>query len=155
MAYFDDMNAALEAYPLTDVQLEIVDVTFPGSALNTGETGTFRVQVTNTGPLNLTGVTVRVTGQNGATVANNSILSPFVSDFITQELPTIAAHGGSQLSVGSPLKFKAPAGAQASKTLVKATLEAWDANLDHILLSHSDPMRDGPKGTYAAQVVAQ
>lgn len=155
MAFFDDMNAALEAYPLTDVQLEIVDVTFPGSALNTGETGSFRVKVTNTGPLNLTGVTVRVSGQNGATVANNSVIAPFVPDFITQELPTIAAHGGSQLSVGSPLKFKAPAAAQASKTLVKATLEAWDANLDHILLAHSDPMRDGPKGTYAAQVVAQ
>lgn len=155
MAYFDDMQAALEAYPLTDVQLEIVDVTFPGSALNTGEVGTFRVKVTNTGPLNLTGVTVRVTGQNGAKVANNGAAAPFVSDFITQELPTIGGHGGSQLSVGSPLKFLAPNGAQASKTLVKATLEAWDANLDHILLSHSDPMSDGPKGTYAAAVVAQ
>ncbi|MBC7995966.1 MAG: hypothetical protein H7Z15_22285 [Rhizobacter sp.] len=155
MAYFDDMTAALAAYPLTDVQLEIVDVTFPGTALNTGETGSFRVKVTNTGPLNLTGVTVRVSGQNGATVANNSVIAPFVSDFITQELPTISAHGGSQLSVGSPLKFKAPTGAQASKTLVKATLEAWDANFDHILLGHSDPLRDGPKGTYAAQVVAQ
>ena len=100
-------------------------------------------------------MTVRVSGQNGAKVANNSILSPFEAHFVTQEFPTLSGHGGSQLSVGSPLKFEAPAGAQASKTLVKATLEAWNANLDHILLGHSDPMRDGPKGTYAAEVVAQ
>lgn len=155
MAFFDDMTNELAAYPLTNVQLAIEDVTVPGNALNTGETGSFRVRVTNTGPLNMTGVTVRVLAQNGAKVAQNGAAAPFVSDFITQEFPTIAAHGGSQLSVGSPLKFLAPSGAQASKTLVKVTLEAWDANLDHILLGHSDPMRDGPKGTYAAEVLAQ
>jgi hypothetical protein len=139
MAYFDDMRAALAAYPVTDVELEIVDVDTPGDALNVDEISTFRVQVTNRGPLNLTGVTVRVRGQNGATVANNGAAAPFVSEFITQELLPINSHH-SQLTVGSPLKFKAPGGAQASKTLVKATLEAWDANLDHILIGHSDPL---------------
>lgn len=153
MAFFDDMTTALAAYPVTDVTLEIVDVVIPGSVLNVGEVATFRVQVTNTGPLNLTGVTLKVRGQNGATVANNGAAAPFVSEFITQELPTINGHGGSQLTVGSPLKFKAPSGAQASKILVKATLETWDANLDHILIGHSDPL-DPPKGTYAATVSA-
>lgn len=152
MAFFDDMAVALETYPVTDVELSIVDVVTPGSALNTGEVSTFRVQVTNRGPLNLTGVTVRVAGQHGATVANNAV-SPFVSEFVTQELPPINGHGGSQLTVGGPLKFKAPAAAQASSTLVKATIEAWDANLDHMLIGHSDPL-DPPKGTYAAQVFA-
>jgi hypothetical protein len=153
MAYFDDMRAALAAYPVTDVELEIVDVVTPtpGNVLNVNEIATFRVQVTNRGPLNLTGVTVRVRGQNGATVANNGAAAPFVSEFITQELLPINSHH-SQLTVGSPLKFKAPGGAQASKTLVKATLEAWDANLDHILIGHSDPL-DPPEGTYAAEVV--
>jgi hypothetical protein len=153
MAFFDDMTAALETYPVTDVDLEIVDVVTPGDVLNVSEVSTFRVQVTNRGPLNLTGVTVRIRGQNGATVANNGAIAPFVTEFVTQELPAIDAHGGSQLTVGSPLKFKAPSGAQASKTLVKATLEAWNANTDHIFNGHSDPL-DTPKGTYSAAVVA-
>ena len=153
MAFFDDMTTALAEYPVNDVELDIVDVVTPGDVLNAGEISTFRVRVTNRGPLNLTGVTLRVRGMHGATVANGGAAAPFVSEFVTQALPTIRGHGGSELTVGSPLKFKAPAGAQAAKTLVKATLEAWDANLDHILLAHSDPL-DVPKGTYTAEVVA-
>jgi len=75
------------------------------------------------------------------------------SDFVSQELPTIAAHGGSQVTVGSPLKFRAPSTPQPARALVRATLEAWDANLDHILIGHSDPMPAGPRGTYSAEVV--
>lgn len=153
MGFFDDMNAALEVYPETDVTIEIVDVVFPGSALNEGEIGSFRVKVTNTGPLHLDGVTLRIKGMHGATVANNGAAAPFVSEFVTQVLPRVNAHGGSQLTVGSPLKFKAPSAPQPAKTLFKATLEAWDANLDHILLAHSDPL-DTVKGTFSAEVVA-
>jgi hypothetical protein len=152
MAFFDDMTSALASYPEADVQLEIVDVTVPGDVLNVSEIANFRVKVTNTGPLNLSNVTLRIKGMNGATVANNGAAAPYVSEFVTQALPTIGGHGGSQLTVGSPLKFKAPAGAQVSKNLVKATLEAWDADLDHILLAHSDPL-DTVKTTYAAEVV--
>ncbi len=152
MAFFDDMAAALETYPVTNVDLEIVEVTTPGDALNVNEQGSFRVKVTNHGLLNLTGVTLRIHGQNGATVAGNSITSPFVSEFVTQELPTINAQGGEQLTVGSPLKFRAPGGAQDAKTLVKATIEAWDANLNRILNGHSRPL-DLPKGSFAAEVV--
>ncbi|WP_341890430.1 hypothetical protein [Variovorax sp. YR752] len=153
MAFFDDMNAALETYPETNVTIEIVDVVLTGSALNVNETASFRVKVTNTGPLNLTGVTLRVKGQNGATVKDSGAIAPFVSEFVGAELATIAAHGGSQLSPGSPYTLKAPGAAQAAKTLVKASLEAWDANLDHILLAHSDPLAT-VKGTYSSAVVA-
>lgn len=152
MPFFDEMTAALAAYPMTDVKLEVVDVTFPGSALNVNEVASFKVKVTNTGPLNLTGVTVRVTGLNGATVKGSGAAEQFNADRVSETLPTIYGHGGSQLTPFN-LYFKAPAGAQVSKTLVKATLEAWDANLDHILLGHSDPL-DSPKGTYAAAVAA-
>ena len=151
MPFFDDMTTALEAYPVTDVTLEIVEVVTPGNALNVTETVSFRVKVSNNGPLNLTNVTVRVKGQNGALVANNGAASPFVSEFVTQALPTIGQNGA-QLTVGSSLKFKAPAGAQASKTLVKATLEGWDADLNNILNKHSNPVSN-PSGTYAAAVV--
>ncbi len=152
MAFFDDMSKAVEDYPLNDVDLEIVEVVTPGSAINTSEISTFRVKVTNRGPLTLTGVTLRIRGQNGATVANNGAISPFVAEFVTQELPLIDAHGGSQLTVGSPLKFKAPNTAQASKNLVKATLEDWNPTLDHLLNAHSRPL-DTPKGNFAAPVI--
>ena len=89
MAFFDDMSAALADYPVTDVELEIVEVAIPGAVLNEGEQGTFRVRITNRGPLNLSGVTVHVYGLNGATVANNSVIAPFVSDFTTQELAPV------------------------------------------------------------------
>jgi hypothetical protein len=152
MAFFDDMAAAMETYPVTNVDLEIVEVTTPGDALNVNEQGAFRVKVTNRGLLNLTGVTLRIHGQNGTTVANNGAIAPFESEFVTQEVPTINAHGGEQLTVGSPLKFRAPGGAQDAKTLVKATIESWDANLNRILNGHSRPL-DLPKGTFAAEVV--
>jgi hypothetical protein len=151
MPFFDDMTDAVEAYPETYVDLEIIDVSIPGDVLNVEEVGFFKVRITNRGPLHLTGVTLRVSGQNGATV-RAGLGMPFVSSFISAELPTVDAHGGSQeLSLPA---FTAPADAQDSKTLVKATLEDWDADLNHILIGHSDPHRDAPKGTYAAAVAA-
>ena len=47
MGFFDDFTNALETYPETGVQLEIVEVSFPDSVLNVEETATFRVKVTN------------------------------------------------------------------------------------------------------------
>lgn len=152
MPFFDDMTTALETYPVTDVKLEIVDVTFAGSTLNVDEIATFKVKVTNTGPLNLTGVTVRVTGLNGASVKGSGAAEQFASVRVSETLPTIYGHGGSQLTPFN-LYFKAPSEPQVSKNLIKATLETWDANLDHILLGHSDPL-DSPKGTYSTAVIA-
>lgn len=151
MPFFDDMTTAIETYPVTDVTLEIVDVVLIGTALNVNETLSFRVKVSNNGPLNLTNVTVRVKGHNGALVQNGGAASPFVTEFVTQALPTIA-HNSNQLTVGSRLQLKAPPGAQVSKTLVRATLEGWDGDLTHMLIGHSDPL-DIPSGIYAAPVV--
>ena len=146
------MTRAVETYPETNVQLEIVEVTFPDDALNVEEVGSFKVQVTNTGPLNLTNVTLRIKGLNGATVANNNIVAPFVSEFVTGAIPRVAAHGGAQLTPRSPLKFKAPSSEQESQNLIKATLEDHDSDMDHILNGHSDPL-DTVRATFAAEVV--
>ena len=151
MPFFDDMATALAEYPVADVVLEIVDVVVPGNALNVNEIASFRVRVRNNGPLSLTNVTVRVKAQNGSSVADNGAASPFVSEFVTQVLPLIRPNSA-QLTVGNTLKVKAPPGAQASRPLVKATLEGWDASLDPILNGRSDPL-DNPSGTFAAAVV--
>jgi hypothetical protein len=154
MGFFDDMTAALEDYPKTDVELEIVDVVFTGDALNTDEQATFKIKVTNRGPLHLDNVTVRVKGLNGALVKNANALAVFESEFVSaSSIDRVNAHGGSETMPGT-FRLKAPGTAQPPQTLVEATLEGWDANLDHILLAHSDPT-DDPKATFAARVVAQ
>lgn len=142
MGFFDDMKAALEAYPETDVQLEIVDVFIGGDeVINVGESGGFRVKVTNNGPLNLTGVTVRVKGLNGTTVSDNNG-GPRVEEFVTAPaFPVITGSGGSATS--SPrLGFTAPSEDSDGETqnLIKVTLEEWNANLNHILLGSSEPL---------------
>jgi hypothetical protein len=166
MGFFDDMTTALAEYPVNDVVLEIVDVDAPGDVLNVSEEATFKVKVTNNGPLNLTGVTLRIKGQHGALLRNpNGVLDPnpltaeaaaitpvlFVAEFVSDPLPTIFGDGGTRTT--GTFTLKAPAAPQASQTLVKATLEAWDANLDRILVGHSNPLPNAPKGTYSTAVI--
>jgi hypothetical protein len=170
MGFFDDMTEAVATYPIDDVLIEIIDFTFPDTVLNVSEEATFKVRVTNTGPLTLTGVTVRVKGQHGAqlrlpgAVFDPSIPRPasraaaivatqFVDELVSQPLPTISGHGGSQTS--ETFTLRAPALPQASQTLVRATLEQWDGLLTHILVGHSDPLPDAPKGTFSTEVIAQ
>ena len=156
MAFFDDMTTALETYPVDNVTIEIVDVVFAGSAINVGEEGTFKVRVNNNGPLEMTDVILKISSQNGARVRNNGgAAPPFASEFITSltQIPTITGHDGSVTSTGGGFKFKAPAGAQGAKVLIKATIEGWNANLNHILNSHSKELPDQPKGTFNSAVI--
>ena len=78
-------------------------------------------------------------------------MSLFVDELVSAALPQIFGHGGSQTS--ETFTLKAPDAPQASQILAKATLEAWDANLNHILIGHSDPLPDAPKGTFSTEVV--
>jgi hypothetical protein len=150
MGIFDEMVTEVEAYPETHVVLEIVDVSFTEDVLNQGEVGDFKVRVTNNGALDLTDVTLKVEGRNGATV-RDGLAADFAPDFISGELPTIDAHGGFQETTFA--SFLAPDREQESKTLVKATLQRWNANTNHIFTDHSDPHPNVPKGTFAAEVV--
>ena len=62
MACFDDDTNALEQDADDHVTIEIVNLTVPGTALNVGETGTFDVQLRNSGPLRLADGTVKIKG---------------------------------------------------------------------------------------------
>jgi hypothetical protein len=53
---------------------------------------------------------------------------------------------------GTTLKAPASASNGTAKNLAKAALEAWDVNLDHILIGHIDPL-DTVKGIDRAEVV--
>jgi hypothetical protein len=158
VAFFDDMLVALEAYPETYVTLEIIDVVAEdeGEVVNVRDEWTFKVKLTNNGPLNLTGVTVRIDGVNGATVKAEGAAAQFASEFVWDltPRPTINGDGGELIVpvTSLPFHFKAPATPQDEKTLVKATLEHWDGDLSRIMINHSDPHRQVPKGTYSAAV---
>jgi len=154
---FEEMTTAVEGYAATFVDLEIVDVVFPGSVINVNERPTFRVKVTNRGALEMTGVTLRIKGVNGATVKQNGATAPFVSEFVTttSQLSTIGGHGGSQTTNGSPFSFTAPGAPQVNHPLVQVTLEDHNFTLNHILNGHSDPLPSGPpKGFYSAAIAA-
>ena len=172
MAFFDDMASAVRTYPETEVTIEIIDVVTEGDALNVNEQASYKIKVTNDGPLNLAGVTLRVKGLNGTTLKRPLVVDrpgipaatsksaridadpvQFVGEFVTTPLPQINGHGGSASTAAFTLKAPASTSNGAAKNLVKATLEAWDANLDHILIGHSDPL-DTVKGIYSAEVVA-
>jgi hypothetical protein len=60
MSVIDDLTAAVETYPKSNVQIQIEDPQFPGEVLNVDEEGTFKFRVTNNGPLNLTDVSVKI-----------------------------------------------------------------------------------------------
>ncbi len=164
MSLLDDLTGEIASYPVEDVVLEIVDVVLPGNVFNVSEEATLKVKITNNGPLNMTDVTIRLKGQNGARLKlPGVIINPpplsrnalqqvqFVDELVSEVLPAVNAHGGSATT--ETFTLKAPGTSQSSQILVKATLEDWNANLLHMLNGHSDPLPDAPKGTYSTAVV--
>lgn len=152
MAYFDDFKNAVSAYPSLSVTLSIVDlVVQPPStagAVNINEIWAFQVRIANNGHLNLTGVTMHLSGANGATVAL-AAAGPFTSILTTPAIASVNAH--STQDTGN-FYFKAPNIVKPAGTqLVEVHISAFDANLNYILITstgHSNP----PTGSYKAQV---
>lgn len=156
--FFNDFRAAMHDYPEEFVVLEIVEVDFAGDVINTREEGTFKVQLTNNGLLDMTGVTLKVSGLNGTKVKTGGAADFDFRDELTigMESDTIVGQGGVSLTNGSKLKFKAPSGTKPAGTpLFKATIAAWDGTLVRILNGHSHDEPVGPAGTYSDEVVGQ
>ena len=152
MAYFDDFANAVAAYPSLSVTLSIVDLVVqpPGvaPAVTVNEVWAFQVRVANNGHLNMTGVSLHVEGQNGATVST-AAAGPFSPSIVPAALAAVNAHS-TQDTVN--LFFKAPGVVKPAGTpLVRVHLSSWDANLDHIMSNHSGHA-DPPSGTYSNQV---
>jgi hypothetical protein len=141
MGFFDDFAGAIESYPDDYVTLEIIEVSVPGNALNEDEIGSYRVQVRNTGPIDMADLTVRIRGLNGVLVKNNGAAAPLVTEVVTVagQFPTIKGHNGNapQENTGSPFGFKAPPNPQPVIDLFEVSVEGWTGVLDHALESHS------------------
>ena len=140
MAFFDDYTNALEQYADDHVTIEIVNLTVPGTALNVGETGTFDVQLRNSGPLRLADGTVKIKGLNGTTVKDVGAAAPLVAEFVSGvgQIPTVPAHSAGTSENTGTFSFRAPNTALASTDLIEVSLADWRADLEHMHESHSN-----------------
>ena len=155
-AFFNDFRAAMHDYPEQFVTLQVVDVDFGGNVINTRETGSFKVQLTNNGLLDMTDVTLTVRGLAGMLVKTGGAADFDFRDAlsIAMESDTIPGQGGVSVTTGSKLQFKAPAGPKPEGTqLLEATIEAWNGSLARILNTHSHEEPDAPAGIYENEVV--
>jgi hypothetical protein len=136
----DGLVSDMNAYPVTHLELRIVDVDPPGEKVNTSEEVEFKVEVHNHGPLDVGNLQLIITGLAGTTIAQNLPLWPsFEPSITTFPLPVIRGHGGSMATPGLPYKFKAPSAPRSTQDLVTVTVGGWNGLLDHILEGHSDP----------------
>jgi hypothetical protein len=140
MAFFDDYTNAIEQYPDDHTTVEIVNVSVPGTALNVGETGTFDVRLSNTGPLLMADVTVKIKGLNGVTVKDSGATAPFVTEFVTGvgAFPIVPAHNAGTSENSGTYSFRAPNTAMAVTDLIEVSLEDWTADFDHVHESHAN-----------------
>jgi hypothetical protein len=144
----DQLVAEVEAYPLTDMQVEVLDLSFADGEINVNDVEAFRIRVTNHGPLTVTQLRLKVTGLNGALV-RAGVGSAFDESFITDELDELRGHGGS-IEFGLPY-FQAPPEAQDLTALMSITVETYWADDNHIWGSHSQ-RADVAGGTFAGVV---
>jgi hypothetical protein len=155
-AFFNDFRNAMHDYPEQFVTLEIVEVDFGGNVINTREEGSFRVQLTNTGLLDMTDVTLKVIGLAGTLVKTGGAADFDFRDELTigMNSDTIPGQGGVSLTQGSKLQFRAPTGPKPEGTaLFKATIEAWNGSLLRILNTHSHDEPVAPAAIYEDEVV--
>jgi hypothetical protein len=143
---------AVVAYPSAEVELEIVDISLDGEEVNTGETGSFRVKVTNRGPLTMKDVRLKAVAKSGARVKSGGAAEQFRDSALSANaIETLAGHGGFDDS-SAIFIFEAPNGTKPEGTaLVEVTVEEWNALWDHTLNSHSRASTS-PKVTFASAV---
>lgn len=140
MSVLDDLVGAVQEYPGTHLELEIVEVdVVEGDELNVDDTATFKVRVTNSGALDVANLQLTIEGLNGVTVAQNTLGAPFQDSIVTLPLPTIRGHSDPVVTPGEPYKFKAPGTSLPDSNLLLVSVGNWNGLINHILNDHSDP----------------
>ena len=141
MSILDDISNAILAYPHERLVLEIVEVDFPGGVIDRNEDVQFRVQVTNTGTLDVNELDVLVEGLNGTLVKGNGAAAQYASSFTTSNgyLGTVPAHSPNDpvASGGGKFFFKPTTSSTVIKDLVRVSVAGWDTTFDHPLINHS------------------
>jgi hypothetical protein len=140
MIVIDDLVAAANEYPTTSVVLEIVDVTFPGTAINSLEEGTFRVKVTNRGPLEIDNLRLTISGENGIQIKGNSVIATYGRTLDLHMRAPVPPHSTVDANTGPDFGFKAPSSSWSDqKVLIKATLDEFDVSVESMLSDLKGP----------------
>lgn len=150
MTLIDDMATAIENYPQTDVTISITDVAIQsgaGPSINVNEVWKFKAEVENNGHMDMTNVSLHVSGVNGVLVSTNPA-GPFEATITTGNL---SISGGGSSAKTAYLYFKPTAVKPAGTNLVTAHIADWLANFDHFFNNHTRHAAT-PLGAHDGQV---
>jgi hypothetical protein len=140
-----DLVDAIETYPTNYLTLEIYDIDPPGSGtgINEGEDVTFKVHVHNSGPLNVDNLTLLIEALPGADGVKLHGSTVFKSNLTSAAIAQVPAHMAADTWVETPeghYHFEAGPHSDGSVDLIRVSIDQWDADLDHPLKAHSDPV---------------
>jgi hypothetical protein len=137
MAYFGDMQQAVEDYPSIALTyafeaLDVVDGT--AGVLNVDEDWKFKVRISNSGALNMNNVTLHIDGENGVEVSTDPA-GPFTGGNITTTAINVPAHTSRLTGF---YYFRTPSSeSNGVQDVLHCHLNSWDADLNQILLDKS------------------
>lgn len=150
-----DLLEAIETYAETYLKVEIFDVNPPGNVVDANEDVTFKVRVSNSGPLHVNEVTVLLEGLNGTRVRMHEWTGTQIS-MSTGVFDRIPAHSANDF-VASPedhYHFVVGGAKTAVTDLVRASIKEWNVeNFDHLFAAgHSDVPASGVNDVYSSSI---
>jgi hypothetical protein len=127
-----DLVDAIATYPQTYLTIEIYDVDPPGTAtgINEAEDVTFKVRVHNSG----------LPGADGVKLHGGAAFNPSLTSTPIGLVPGHMADGAWVDPPDGHYHFKAGDPSGGKVDLVRISINTWDADLDHPLRAHSDPV---------------
>ena len=133
MGYFDDFGWAVHTYPKHNVTLRIEDPETSGNKISVGEIFSFKVQASNTGPLNLKNVVLLISGTPFVEVTRS--LSPPAVFKETLLSSAMSVGAGGDRSFGTYFGRAKKDTDSTAKLLVLVTFYTWEADLSNVLSS--------------------
>lgn len=137
-------------------RVQVIPAASPPDVINVSEVWKFQVRVTNSGHLSMTNVMIYIQGQNGTKVGLTST-GPWHDWEQSIGNLTVNAHNITGVDTVD-LYFKAPPTTTippAVIPLVRAYIQSWNANLNHILNDHAGNFPGTitpPGGIFSTQV---
>ena len=156
MSVLNDLVREIEDYPRDHLELDIVEVHWPGPEINVGDDCTFRIRAKNTGPLDMLQLRLKVEGLAHTLVKSNALNSDWGEDFTISgayfgDVPAHQGDGEEVVSRDDPFMFRPQWESSTARDLVRVSVEGWDTSLDHVMKSHSKK-DEAAYGTYPSTV---
>ena len=142
MSLLNDLVTEIETYPHTYLTPEIIEVDPSGDNINAGEEGTFTLQLTNSGPLDVLNLSLLVTGKHGTQVRQAGAADvTFGPTAISNTFAVVPGdHPNAPVRMpGGRMFFKAPSTERPFTELLEVSVDTWDTDFSRPFLKHSDP----------------